>query len=65
MRHILPSFVVGRDVLPASPNVVGTLYRIVKIHSTRALHTIFFVQPHFRGHPRILESIGATVAVDK
>ena len=26
-------------------------HSIVKIHRTRALHTIFFVQPHFRGNP--------------
>ena len=64
MRHILPSFVVGRGALP--PNVVGTLLPDCEdsrpqgpfIPSSSSNLTS-------EGTPRILESIGATVAVDK
>ena len=65
MRHILPSFVVGRDALP--PNVVGTLL-LPDCEDSRPQGPFIPSSSSnltSEGTSRILESIGATVAVDK
>ena len=50
-RRIPPSFVVEKVRHALTQTLLRYGYRIVKIHRTRGLHAVFFVQPHFRRNP--------------
>ena len=63
--HIPPSFAVERGAPHAYPSVVATQLPHLKIHRARAFMPSSSSSLTSEGTPRMLEVIGATVAVDK